>query len=261
MFNRLKERLRRFIYNEVKRAIEQAMLEESFNIEREIQRLAMQESAKYVIENLDLHLVQPDRLALLTHVLKLIPAEGLLLEFGVFSGLTLWHIAGQVPGRHVYGFDSFQGLAEPWLFHREGAFKLQQMPEAPENGTLVKGFFEDTSAEFLANHPGNIALLHIDCDLYSSCKYVFETYGHRIVPGTVIVFDDYFNRPGWRGGEYKVFRDWVEANGVGYEFVGFTGQRAAGPKQASSGHQVAVKILTRGEPGPHPPQADAAART
>jgi predicted O-methyltransferase YrrM len=260
MFKRLKERLRRLIYDEAKRAMEQVMLEESFNIERQIQRLAMQDSARFVIENIELHKVQFDRLTLLDHCLKLIPADGLVLEFGVYTGTTIRFMAERLRGRRVYGFDSFEGLHEPWMHHREGAFKVDRLPAVPENVTLVKGLFQDTSARFLAEHPGDIAFLHIDSDLYSSCKYIFDTYGHRIVAGTVVLFDEFFNYPCWTGGEAKAFDEWREAAGVDYEFVGFTARRGpAGPTDVASGQQAAVRILARGAAGPQPAAAAAAA--
>ena len=151
----------------------------------------------------------------------------------------------------MYGFDSFQGLHERWLHHEKGLFNVEQIPAVPENVTLVKGLFQDTSAEFLATHPGDIAFMHVDSDLYSSCRYIFDAYGHRIVPGTVIVFDEFYNYPGWRRGEYKAFNEWCQTTATEYEFVGFTAER--GPTQVASGQQVGVKILSHDAPGQHSP--------
>jgi predicted O-methyltransferase YrrM len=262
MLNRLKERLRRFVYNEAKKAMEQVMLEEAFNIERQIQRTAMQESAQFVIDNIDPHKICRDKFALLNHCLGLVPENGLVLEFGVYMGTTIWHIAERLPERRVYGFDSFEGLHEAWLHHKERAFSVQQIPRVPENVTLVKGLFQDTSAEFLAAHADDIAFMHIDSDLYSSCKYIFDAYGHRIVPGTIIVFDEFYNYHGWKGGEYKAFYEWCQTVEARHEFIGFTAERGpAGPKQVASGQQVGVKILSRGTPGQCSAETNAARRT
>ncbi len=262
MFDRLKQKIRNLIYEETRRAMERVMFEESFNIERQIQRLAMEESARYVIENIALYKVLPDKWALLWHCLELIPADGLVLEFGVYKGATIRHIAERLPGRRVYGFDSFEGLHEPWINHNEGAFKVDGLPAVPENVTLIKGLFQDTSAGFLADHPGDIAFLHIDSDLYSSCKYILDTYCSRIVPGTIIVFDEFYNYAGWTRGEAKAFREWCEAAGVEYEFVGYTARRGhGGPNEIASGQQLAVKIVARAGSRPQPAPADAAAST
>lgn len=61
--------------------------------------------------------------------------------------------------------------------------------------------------------------LHIDCDLYSSTKVVFDFLKNQIVKGTVIVFDEYFNYPGWQNGEFKAFKEFVIQNNVEYEYL------------------------------------------
>ena len=54
--------------------------------------------------------------------------------------------------------------------------------------TLIKGYFNQT----LLNYPGKqIALLHIDCDLYEPCLTVLEALYHRVVKGGLILFDEY----------------------------------------------------------------------
>jgi hypothetical protein len=166
--------------------------------------------------------------------------DGLILEFGVYKGTSIRHIAERVPDRQIFGFDSFEGLQEPWIFAPQALFAdVDKLPSVPENVTLIKGFFEETAADFLQNHPENIALLHFDSDLYSSCKYVLEAYGQRIRPQTVIVFDEFFNYPKWMDGEFKAFGEWCTTRDVKYEVIGFTGTYGID----SSGQQVAVKIL------------------
>jgi hypothetical protein len=262
MFAKLKERIRTVIYAEARKAMEHVMFEESFNIERQIQRIALEESAQYIIEHIDLHKICPDRLALLDHCLNILPANGLVLEFGVYTGSTIRHIADRLRGRQVYGFDSFEGLDEPWMYHSPGLFKIEQLPTVPENVTLVKGLFQNTSSHFLASHPGDIAFAHIDSDLYSSCKYILETFGSRIIPGTVILFDEYYNYPRWQEGEFKAFHEWCAAARASFEFVGFTARRGPiHPGQFASSHQVGIRILARKTPQAGRERTCAAART
>lgn len=66
--------------------------------------------------------------------------EGLVAEFGVFRGSTLRRIAEALPGRTVFGFDSFEGFPEDWdlaygLTSKKDFFDLGgDLPgEAPEN--------------------------------------------------------------------------------------------------------------------------------
>jgi hypothetical protein len=61
--------------------------------------------------------------------------------------------------------------------------------------------------------------LHIDCDLYSSTKTIFNLLKGRIVSGTVIVFDEYFNYDGWEKGEYLAFQKYVKENQIKYEYL------------------------------------------
>ena len=147
--------------------------------------------------------------------------DRLVCEFGVWSGATINHIASHVPGK-VYGFDSFEGLPERW---RDGfprsTFKTSELPQVRTNVELVQGWFEETLPSFLAAHPQDMAFLHIDCDLYSSTRTVLELFSPRISPGCIIVFDEYFNYPGWREGEYKAFQEYVQTRGIKYRYLGF----------------------------------------
>jgi hypothetical protein len=41
----------------------------------------------------------------------------------------------------------------------------------------------------------------------------------RIKSGTVIVFDEYFNYPGWQGGAFKAFKEFIAYSGLSYEYL------------------------------------------
>ena len=130
-------------------------------------------------------------LALLSHAMRVIPADGMILEFGVGTGRTINHIA-RLTNRHVDGFDSFSGLPEDWRTEfSKGAF-AQAMPAVADNVSLHKGWFSDTLPSFLNGKSEPVALLHIDCDLYSSTEFIFKALKGYIKSGTVIVFDEYF---------------------------------------------------------------------
>jgi hypothetical protein len=159
------------------------------------------------------------KLDLLQHAASLISVEGLVLEFGVGSGLTINHIAGLIPGP-VYGFDSFDGLPEHWRTGYPTGTFAGPVPEVRANVKLIKGLFSDTLPGFTAENGTPIALLHIDCDLYSSTKTVLEGLGHRIGKGCVIVFDEYFNYAGWRQHEHKAFREFAAKSGLSYRYEG-----------------------------------------
>lgn len=188
---------------------------------------AKREAVAYIIEHMNEAMVLPDRLDLLKFALSRAPAEGLVLEFGVEKGASLRHLAGLRRGQ-VHGFDSFEGLPGDWSGTKEGAgaFSLSgKLPKVPANAVLHVGWFDKTLAEFLAAEPADCALVHVDCDIYTSTVTIFEQLCGRIKPGTVIVFDEYFNYPGWRAHEYKAFQEFIAASGLSYRYLGFAAEK------------------------------------
>jgi hypothetical protein len=69
----------------------------------------------------------------------------------------------------------------------------------------VKGWFEATLPGFLAAHPEPVALLHLDCDIYSAAAFVLrQLLSHgRLVAGSVIIFDELFNYCGFENHEIR----------------------------------------------------------
>ncbi|MBL8232878.1 MAG: hypothetical protein JNL98_30545 [Bryobacterales bacterium] len=97
--------------------------------------------------------------------------------------------------------------------------------------SLYKGWFKDSLPRFKKERPEPLAFGHLDADLYVSTKDVFDALGDRIVPGTVLQFDEFFNYPGWQGGSQSV-REFCETRQVEFEYIGCV----------PTGEQVAVKI-------------------
>lgn len=204
------------------------------NIRRRIFEYAGMDTAEYVIEHMRKIPAFNKPLDILSYAINAVSIEGLYLEFGVYSGTTINKIASEVPDKTVYGFDSFEGLPETWRTNfEEGRFKMEELPKVNSNVTLVKGLFNDTLPEFAMRHPDPCAFIHVDCDLYSSTKTIFEYLKFQIVSGTVIVFDEYFNYPGWRYEEYKAFQEFITENDLKYEYLAYVEVL----------EQVAVKIL------------------
>ena len=162
-------------------------------------------------------------------------ASGLNMEFGVYKGDSINMLAKLAPERKFWGFDSFQGLPEQWTIEsKKGAFDVGgKLPAVRKNVSLVKGFYSATLPKFRAeNQAGAVAFLHVDCDLYSATKEIFEYLGERFRPGTVIVFDEYYNYPDWLWHEYKAWMEFVEQRGIKFTYIGFI----------RIGTQVAVRI-------------------
>lgn len=150
------------------------------------------------------------------------PPVGLVLEFGVRHGNSIRQIAG-LAKQQVHGFDSFEGLPEAWHNEARGSYSTRGvMPQVPDNVTLHSGWFEHTLPEFLAQHEGPARLINVDCDMYSSTCTVLEQLAPRIVPGTVIVFDEYIGNLHWREDEFKAFQEAVTQYGWRYEYRAFS---------------------------------------
>lgn len=156
------------------------------------------------------------------HAFRAAPASGLVLEFGVRHGNTIRQIAA-LAGQEVHGFDSFEGLPEAWHHESKGSYSTKGvLPAVPRNVKLHAGWFEKTLPEFLSKTPGPVRLLNIDCDIYSSTKTVLDCLARRIVPGTVIVFDEYIGNAHWREDEFKAFQEAVAKYGWSYEYLCFS---------------------------------------
>lgn len=153
-----------------------------------------------------------DRLDFIAKVFSHTPPTGYILEFGVGSGQSL-RVLAENTTRRVIGFDSFEGLPEPWKFTDEEVYEKGDMkfdpPPRQSNVVHVKGWFADTIPAWKETHKADIGFLHIDSDLYSSCKTILTELNDRIVPGTIILFDELFYYPYWREGEWKAFKEWV----------------------------------------------------
>ena len=206
----------------------------SLDVEKVANILASVSSAQYFLQHMLLAENLIDRESLIRFAMERCSAEGMVLEFGVYMGLSLRVIAGCTP-EPVYGFDSFQGLPEDWTRQqKKGRFDLEgKLPKFEEpNVRLVRGRFDETLPAFLAQHPGPVRFLHIDCDLYSSAATVFAHVGTRIASGSVILFDEYFNYPGWEQHEFRAFQEFVTGAGLEYSYIGF----------ASGNQSVAVKV-------------------
>jgi hypothetical protein len=150
----------------------------------------------------------------------------LWLEFGVASGNTINYIS-QFTNDLVYGFDSFKGLPEKWRDgFNKGAFNRNgNLPNVNPNVVLIKGWFNETLPNFILTQDKKISFIHVDCDLYSSTKYIFDTLRDYIDNDCVIIFDELLNYPGFDGptGELKAFYEFITENDVNYEWIGMNG--------------------------------------
>jgi len=149
-----------------------------------------------------------------------------VLEFGVCTGTTLRTIRDNLGSRFkVYGFDSFEGLPEDWpgTVCRKGEFAAEQPDIAGVE--FFQGWFKDTIHDYV-KQAEPIALLHLDCDLYSSTKDVLWPLNPFILPGTIIVCDEWIYKltSGGYGDdqEQKAVSEWASTFGRHLEHIPFS---------------------------------------
>jgi hypothetical protein len=130
-------------------------------------------------------------------------------EAGVWRGSSSWficdHFAGS--GKTHHGFDSFDGLSEPTPadgpYWRTGDLGVgvdvaRQVLEGFDV-RLYEGWIPDRFEEVADRE---FCLVHVDVDLYEPTRDSVEFFYPRIVPGGLLVLDDYgfLTCPGARRG-------------------------------------------------------------
>jgi tetratricopeptide (TPR) repeat protein len=132
--------------------------------------------------------------------------DGPALEFGVRHGVSTRVLAERFA--RVTGFDSFEGLPEPWQGREKGAFSTSgEPPSLPAHVTLKVGRFEDTLPDFVTELREAPSLVHVDSDLYSSARCALFALGPWIRPGCVLLFDEYLANARWREDEFRAMTE------------------------------------------------------
>lgn len=165
-----------------------------------------------------------ERTALYRHVASLLSEPATYLEFGVFEGEALRYWLGLLkhPDSRFHGFDSFEGLPEKWShIYDKGAFDVGgRMPVFEDSRVLLhKGWFSDSLPGFCKTFtPAPQLIIHLDADLYSSTIFVLRALQHYIRPGTVLIFDEFFDRDH----ELKAFIEFLADQKLTVECLGTT---------------------------------------
>lgn len=162
---------------------------------------------------------------------RVVDLPGDIVELGIYRGTSLMSWANFLEIRNmgdrqkqVFGFDNFSGFGS--LDKKDG--RINKNVEKQQGGfnagvfedilkdlisifdkdrfipykprvVLIKGNIELTVPRFIKENPGlRVCLIHFDVDLYRPTKIALEAFWPRIVPGGVILFDEYGIRP-WEG--------------------------------------------------------------
>jgi len=127
------------------------------------------------------------------YVLETQHLEGDIVEFGCYCGHTS-KLISYISDKWLYVYDSFEGLPESEE-NLPGEMKTS-LDLLCENFTydgiripyIRKGWFSDIKPEQV---PEKISFAHLDGDLYISIMDPLKLIYDRVVPGGVILVDDY----------------------------------------------------------------------
>lgn len=125
---------------------------------------------------------------------------GMFTEFGLWKGGDIRKLARRFEDRLIYGFD-------------------ESIPSAPfDNVRLVKGKLEATLPKFIETQKSKkIAFVHI-----ANGANVLRTLDDAgmLQDGTLLVFEEAFEHPGWERHDMKHFHEFLKASAWDVEWLG-----------------------------------------
>jgi hypothetical protein len=147
-------------------------------------------------------------------------SRGCVVECGTWRGGMAAGLIGIGGHRRRYAFfDSFEGLPEAQAVDGADAFAWQADTTSPRyfdncsasydefmrliaatgcpatQVRVVRGFFEET---FATISPEPVAVLRLDADWYDSTMAALETFWPHLLPGALVLIDDYYQWVGCR---------------------------------------------------------------
>jgi O-methyltransferase len=143
-------------------------------------------------------LVSADRCFMLHQLVRHAGAlDGDMAEVGVYRGGTARLLARSCPHKTMHLFDTFSGLPKPdqqWDRLPESDFKDTSLAEVKHfladcvNVRFYPGLFPDTAQDLRGLR---FCFAYADADLYESTRSCLTFFYPRLVPGGVLVIDDY----------------------------------------------------------------------
>ena len=143
--------------------------------------------------------------------------SGDVCEVGVYRGGTAKVISDNVKDCEVFLFDTFDGMPyfdpdkdKDWTlgtFDQTDYDMVSKLFESNNNVKIYKGVFPSDTSHHVENK--TFKFVHLDVDNYQPYKECLEFFYDRMVPGGVIIFDDYDHKccPGSNKDVDEFFKD------------------------------------------------------
>ncbi len=187
-------------------------------------------------------MTSPEKLNALIHAVRYVVRhriDGDIVECGVWRGGSMMAAAKTLLStgdaeRHLHLYDTYAGMSEPTEHdNRYDGRSAAEMLAAAERDAPIwayasledvqqamretafpaerihyhKGRVEETIPE---HAPGKISILRLDTDWYESTRHELHHLYPRLVPGGVLLLDDY----GWWDGARRAVDEWLEETKV-----------------------------------------------
>ena len=233
--NKFKNVIFRMINNSfgrVIRSLHKMLPEEQYSIFKELKLRSLRLSAQFVETSMPYAIYFDRKEAMWDYCLSNSKSnQATLLEFGVFQGYSINYFADARPSFTLFGFDSFLGLEEDWGGYvlTKSALSLQgKIPHVRNNVKLISGTFENTLPRFLENNDlKELSIIHIDSDTYSPAKFVLENLRLYLSSGVIIIFDEFFNYPGYLSHEFKAWNEFSNSWKINFRYIAYSNESVA----------------------------------
>ena len=152
----------------------------------------------------------------------------------------------------LHGFDSFKGIPVGWNSLQQGTFSMGGIiPDIVANQSNIEihvGWFNETKTDLddrerhLVWRPSEdgtkdegefgaelkpFSFIHMDMDIYPAAREILMHYSCRLLPGTILLFDELINYVGWQAdGEYRALREVAALRGILWEPLGIYHEQA-----------------------------------
>jgi O-methyltransferase len=186
-------------------------------------------------------MTSPERVCALVDAVQFIVRNGIpgsIVECGVWRGGSMMAVALSLlklkaPLRHLYLFDTFEGMPKPTKYDvdlkgRLGTTMFRKLQTGADNSNFCRASFEDVQQAMNSTHydreyvhlqkgkvedtipsqaPDSIALLRLDTDWYESTKHELQHLFPRLSKHGILIIDDYGHWQGARRAADEYFEE------------------------------------------------------